>query len=353
MVSLKAYERDLVFMVDLSSLKEIVLPVSLVLGGLLLGVVLEAIIRRVVKRVIHETKWELDKNIGHALHHTLIFICTLIGIYGAVHTMVLERETVAVAHQALLVLMILVITVVLMRFTADLVELYSRRVGGVFVSTSIFANLTRFIVFLIGLLMALQSLGISIAPILTALGVGGLAVALALQDTLSNLFSGIHVIASKQVRPGDYVKLNTGEEGYVTDITWRYTTVKATANNMIIVPNSKLASAIVTNYYIPEKELFVTVPVVVSYDCDLEEIEKLAVEVATEVGKEMPGGVRSFSPFIRFQKLAQFGISLNVVFKVEEFNDQFLIKHEFIGRFHRRAREKGIELISAPRSMLA
>jgi small-conductance mechanosensitive channel len=340
-------------MVDVSPIKEFVLPVSMVLGGFLLGVVLEAIIRRVIKRVIHETQWELDKNIGHALHRTLIFIFTLIGTYGAVHTMTLDRNIIAVAHQVLLVLMILVITVVLMRFAVDLVELYSRRVGGVFVSTSIFANLTRFIVFLIGLLMALQSLGISIAPILTALGVGGLAVALALQDTLSNLFSGIHVIASKQIRLGDYIKLNTGEEGYVTDITWRYTTVKASANNMIIVPNSKLASAIVTNYYFPEKELFITVPVVVSYDCDLEEIEKLAVEVATDVGKEIPGGVRSFLPFIRFQKLGQFGVSLNVVFKVEEFNDQFLVRHEFISIFHRRAREKGIELVSVPRSIPA
>jgi small-conductance mechanosensitive channel len=337
-------------MVDVSSLKEIILPVSMVFGGFLLGVVLETIIRRVIRRVIHETKWELDKHIGHALHRTLIFICTLLGIYGAIHTMTLDREIVAGAHQILLVLMILVVTVIMMRFSADLVDLYSRRVGGVFVSTSIFANLTRFVVFLIGLLMALQSLGISIAPILTALGVGGLAVALALQDTLSNLFSGIHVIASKQVRPGDYIKLSTGEEGYVTDIAWRYATMKGNANNMIIVPNSKLASAIVTNYNYPEKEMFVTVPVVVSYDNDLEKIEKLAVEVATVVMEETPGGVHSFSPFIRFQKLGQFGISLNVVFKVAEFNDQFVLKHEFIRRFYRLAREEGVEFISGPRN---
>jgi len=296
-------------MFDWPFFKAMALPVSLVFGGFFLGVVLEVIIRHVIKRVLHETKWELDKNIGHALHHTLIGICTLVGVYGAVHSVTLKPETVATAHQILLVLMILVITVVLMRFASDVVELYSRRVGGVFVSTSIFTNLAKAIVFIIGLLMALQSLGISIAPILTALGVGGLAVALALQDTLSNLFSGIHVIASKQVRPGDYIKLNTGEEGYVTDITWRYTTMQATTNNVVIVPNSKLASAIVTNYYFPEKELFVTVPVIVAYYCDLEEIERLAVEAGSETAEAIPGAVRSFSPCVRFQKLGQFGIS--------------------------------------------
>ena len=340
-------------MFDMSILKEYFVPVSMVFGGFLLGIVLEKIIQWVLKRVIRETRWEMDKNIGHALHGTLIFICILIGVYGAVHAMTLDRQVVAVVHKALLVLVILVVTVVLMRFAADLVELYSRRVGGVFVSTSIFTHLTRFIVFLIGVLMALQSLGISIAPILTALGVGGLAVALALQDTLSNLFSGIHVIASKQVRPGDYVKLNTGEEGYVTDITWRYTTIQATSNNMIIVPNSKLASAIVTNYYFPEKELFVAVPVTVAYGSDLERVEKVAVDVATEVRDRTAGSIRSYPPAVRYQKLEGFGVSFSVVFKVEEFNDQFTVRHEFIRKFHRRACDEGIAFVSQPRDGLA
>ena len=76
-------------------------------------------------------------------------------------------------------------------------------------------------------MIILNQLHVSIAPILTALGVGGLAVALALQDTLSNLFAGFYVAVAGQVRLGDYiVKLDTGEEGYVTDISWRTTTIR-------------------------------------------------------------------------------------------------------------------------------
>jgi len=340
---------DNAFMLDVSILKEYLLPLSIVFGGFFLGVVLEKTVQWVLKRAIRETRWEMRRNIGHALRGPLMLICILIGVYGAVHTTTLDRQAVTVAHKALLVLAILIVTVVLMRMAVSLVELYSRRVGGVFVSTSIFIHLTRFIVFLIGVLMALQSLGISIAPILTALGVGGLAVALALQDTLSNFFSGIHVIASKQVRPGDYVKLNTGEEGYVSDITWRYTTVQATSNNMIIVPNSKLASAIVTNYSFPEKELFVAVPVMVAYGSDLDTVERIAVDVATDVRDQTAGGIRSFPPAVRFQKLEGFGVSFNVVFKVEEFNDKFAVRHEFIRRFHRRACDEGIAFVVLPR----
>ena len=108
---------------------------------------------------------------------------------------------------------------------------------------------------ILGGLILLNHFNVSITPILTALGVGGLAVALALQDTLSNLFGGFYVAVAGQVRLGDYIKLNTGEEGYVTDIGWRCTTLPGTANNMIIVPNAKLAQAIVTNYYLPEKRM--------------------------------------------------------------------------------------------------
>jgi small-conductance mechanosensitive channel len=104
-------------------------------------------------------------------------------------------------------------------------------------------NLTKIVVFAVGILTILETLGIPIIPLFTALGIGGLAVALGLQDTLSNLFAGIQVIAAKQIRPGDYVKLELGEEGYVTDITWRYTTIRSSPNNRIIVPNAKVSSA--------------------------------------------------------------------------------------------------------------
>ncbi|MBI4473912.1 MAG: mechanosensitive ion channel family protein, partial [Acidobacteria bacterium] len=210
--------------------------------------------------------------------------------------------------------------------------------------TTIFSNLTRLLVWLIGMLITLQTLGISITPILTALGVGGLAVALALQDTLSNLFSGLQVIGSGQVRPGDFIKLDTGEQGYVVDVTWRNTTIRELSNNMIIVPNSKLASSQVCNFDQPGKELAVLVPVGVSYDSDLEKVERITVEVAREVMRTVPGGVRDFEPFIRYHTLADFSINFTVIMRGREFVDQYLIKHEFLKRLHERYRSEEIEI---------
>ncbi len=92
--------------------------------------------------------------------------------------------------------------------------------------TSLTQNLTWLLVMILGTLVALNGLGVSIAPMLTALGIGGLAVALALQDPLSNLFAGLVVTLERQLRVGDEVKLDNGLEGCVVDFSWRSTRLR-------------------------------------------------------------------------------------------------------------------------------
>ena len=167
---------------------------------------------------------------------------------------------------------------------------------------------------------------------------------MALQEPLANLFAGFHILMSKQVRPGDYVRLQTGEEGYVMDISWRNTTIRQLPNNVVIVPNSKLASIIVTNYYLPQQEMSVLVQVGVGYDSDLEKVEKVTIEVAKEVMREVPGGVPEFEPFIRYHTFGDFSIDFTVILRAREFVDQYLVKHEFIKRLHRRYQQEGIEI---------
>ena len=162
--------------------------------------------------------------------------------------------------------------------------------------TTLTQTLAQLAVVILGILVLLNQLGISITPILTALGVGGLAVALALQDTLSNLFAGFYVAVAGQVRLGDYIKLNSGEEGYVTDIGWRCTTVRASASNMIIIPNNKLGQAIVTNFYLPDKRVAVSIQIGVSYDSDPDLVEAVLLEEAKSAAAELPGMLAEPSP---------------------------------------------------------
>jgi small-conductance mechanosensitive channel len=331
-------------MTEFFKLEKVLVPGMYVIGGFLAGLLFEFIILKKVRQIAARTAWEGDAILARSLRGVTTLWFTAAGMYAAIRTGEISHAQLGIVHKALLVIVALSVTVVVARISSAFVNLYSRRVGGVLMSTSMFANLTRIIVFIIGALIILQTLGISIAPILTALGVGGLAVALALQDTLSNLFAGIHVIASKQVKPGDYIKLASGEEGYVKDITWRYTTIQELPDNMIIIPNSKLASSIVTNYYYPEKEMSVLVQVGVGYNSDLEAVERETIEVAREVMRKVSGGVARFDPFVRYHTFGDSSINLTVILRGMEFTDQYLLRHEFVKRLHKRYRDQGIEI---------
>jgi small-conductance mechanosensitive channel len=200
-------------------------------------------------------------------------------------------------------------------------------------------------IIIICFLIVLNTLGISVAPLLTALGVGGLAVALALQDTLANLVDGIHIILERSVRIGDFVKLESGQEGYVEDITWRTTRVRMLANNMVIIPNSQLSKSIVTNYCLPEKRLSLLIPVSVSYASDPAMVEKMLVDEAKRSVGEIPGLLGNPEPFVRFiPGFGESSLDFTLICQVGEFVDQYLAQHELRKRIFERFRREGVEI---------
>jgi len=201
------------------------------------------------------------------------------------------------------------------------------------------------VILIVGALVLLDSLGVAITPLLTALGVGGLAVALALQDTLSNLFAGIYLLMSRKIRPGDFIQIENGAQGYVCDINLRHTTIRELANNLVVVPNTKMASAVNRNYSLPEQEVTVLVDVGVSYANDLANVERVTLDVARETLNEVSGGVPEFEPQVRYHTFADPGIRFTAVLRARAFVDQFVLKHEFIKRLHRRY---GQEVITIP-----
>ncbi len=248
------------------------------------------------------------------------------------------------AENVLKVLLILVITFVAAELLVRATRAYVLQRVGLTPSTSIFTTVTRIVVVIVGLLVVLQTVGVSITPLLGALGVGALAVALALQDTLTNLFAGINLLTSKKIEPGHFISLSTGQEGYVVDVNWRNTTIRALSNNMIVVPNALLASQAVINYHLPETEMSVVLQVGVSYASDLERVERVTIEVATEVVKEVAGGVAEQAPFIRYHTFGDSSIGFSVILRAREYTDQYLLTHEFVKRLQRRYRAEGIEI---------
>lgn len=319
-------------------------PLAFVAGSLILGLLGKRFILKKIEKFARRTTWRGDDILVAALERWIVWWFLFAGAYLATLSIPVEVNLLKLIHNVILILVLLSLTVFAANMSVNFVNLYSENLKESIPRTTIFANLTRVFVFLIGILIIFNTLGISIAPILTGLGIGGLAVALAMQETLANLFSGLQIIASKQVRPGDYIRLESGEEGFIVDINWRNTTVRELGNNVNIIPNSRIAKTIVKNYSLPEKAMSVLIQVGVDYDSDLEKVELATREVAREVMWEIPGGVGDFEPFIRYHTFGSSSIDFTVILRVNEFVDQYVVKHEFIKRLHKRYQSEGITI---------
>ncbi|QKW30438.1 mechanosensitive ion channel family protein [Streptomyces seoulensis] len=332
------------------TLDDLTLAGIAVAAGLAAAFLSRSLLRWLAKHA-KRTRWSGDDVIVDALRTVVPWAAIAGGAAAAAAILPLHRGVRHHVDQILTVWVIFVVTLSAARVVAGLVRTLTQSRSGVAGSATIFVNITRILVLAIGFLVVLQTLGISIAPLLTALGVGGLAVALALQDTLANLFAGVHILASKTVQPGDYIRLSTGEEGYVEDINWRQTTVRQLSNNLVVIPNGQLAKTNMTNFTRPEQRLTILVQAGVGYDSDLEHVERVTLEVVAEVMHEISGALPEHEPAIRFHTFGDSRIGFTVILGVGEFSDQYRIKHEFIKRLHRRYRDEGITIPAPTRTV--
>ena len=321
-----------------------VLPFALILSSFILGFLFEKRGLKLLKKIAKRTGWEGYGIISSALRGIILLWFVIAGIFAATFSFPINPSVLEIIQKVLLATVLASATFVVSKLAVGFVELYSSRREEGSPLTSLFENLTRLIIFSLGLLIIIQSLGIAITPLLTALGIGGVSIGLALQNTLSNLFSGLNILTSQKVRVGDYIKLDSGEEGYVTDIAWRQTIIKEFNENLIIIPNSQLISSNFTNYALPNRELLITVELGVSYDSNLEQVEMVTVEIAKEVMQEVDGGIPDFEPFVRFNQFDYFSINLTVYLRIKEFIDHLIVRHEFIKRLRQRYQLEGIEL---------
>jgi len=325
-------------------LVEIIIPLSIFLLCNVLGIMLSKVLFIRLSTLCQNLSGVYYLIVLNALKGMPVILGIIIGSYSALHFIAVNTYWLQILDKAFIISGIFSATVMTARIFAGVVKNYVWKAEGVLPSASILGSLAEASIYIFGALILLQTFGVSIAPILTALGVGGLAVALALQDTLSNLFSGLHILLTRQIKVGDFIKLSTGEEGNVTDISWRNTMIKAWNNNMIIVPNQKIASLILINYDMPNRELAVLVAASVTYDSDLERVERITIEVAKEVMMKVVGSFDDFEPVVRFNTFGESSINFNVVLRVKEFGDQFILKHQFIKSLHLRYRQEGIEI---------
>jgi small-conductance mechanosensitive channel len=243
---------------------------------------------------------------------------------------------------AIKVLLILLGFVLLDRVAMLLLHRLADRTGSAQVSQGIVRSLTHVVVFVLALLVILGTLGISITPLIASLGVASLAVGLALQGPLANFFAGLFILADKELNVGDFVKLESGEEGYIERIGLRHTSIRTLSNILVIIPNDKLVQSRVHNTSLPDAPVGLVVQVGVHYDSDLEKVERVTTEVARQIQQTVEGAVPDHEPFIRYHTFDSSSINFSVILRVKEYVGHYLVKHEFVKALHARYRREGI-----------
>ncbi len=313
---------------------------------------------KVLFKLAAKTKTTLDELLIAALGRPIFVAIVLIGAYLAlinIETLDKHRE---IIDDAFVVVGILLGAYAIYRILNAIITWYGQEIA-IRTKTKVDEKLLpvvrrifTVVVYGIAIMIILDRLGIQISPLIAGLGIGGLAVALAFQSTLSNFFAGTQILSESYLSIGDYVELGKEFAGHIEEIGWRSTKIRTLQNNLVIIPNSKLAESIITNYYAPNQEIAVVIPCGVSYESDLEKVERVTIETAKRVLAETPGGIKSFEPFIRYNEFGDSNINFSVILRAQTFTDQYLIKHEFIKQLMKRFREEDIEIAYPMRNVL-
>jgi small-conductance mechanosensitive channel len=332
-------------------------PAITIMLGLLVGVMIERLTLAMVGKLLSHTSIELNNTISNALRGVILWLVTMWGTYVATYGMPFLPE----AHLALIRRMVFVMAMLLsIRLLAKMAVTVGRfylNYSNAFTAlpnTSIFENIIRFSVYVLGSLMLLQTLGVSIVPLVTTLGVCGLAISLALQDSLANLFAGIQMLLAQQIRVGSTIQLENGTVGEVVDIAWRTTTLRQLSGNMVILPNGKLASNILINYKNPHPDLTVTFQLAVPLNADLQRVEEIAHEEAQAIGlamlKQKNGSINqknktmALDTVVRFLSYGESWINMAISLPFSIAMDGGLVRHELFKALHRRFIAENIRL---------
>jgi small-conductance mechanosensitive channel len=319
-------------------------------GSLGIGVVLAVVARSIVRgwlvRLAEARPSEVTRTLAATLPRPAAFAAFLGSAATGLRTVPLTEPRLLLAHRCLAAAFALVAVALFIRIGSRAIEATSR-INPEFRPS---AGVAKAAVWVVGLaldaILISDAFGISLAPALTALGVGSLAVALALQDTLSNFFSGLYIVVDRPVRPGDFVRVDSTYEGYVESIGWRSTRLRTLANNFVIIPNATLSKAIITNYTLPTPNVASSVRVDVAADADVDRVEDVLVDEARR-SLDVPGIAEAPVPSVSFSPgFVDGGMAFTLFFHARSFAEQAPAQHALRKRIAARLKREKIDLAS-------
>ena len=322
---------------------------AIALIGIVAAFVFHKLIFPLIVRFTHRTPTDLDSRLVKSVRWPTTLGFVVLGIYLA-FTVPLDltesqQSQVDTVGQALGVMIVITVVVGLLSSAIDwylaslatsatrVVDLrllpLIRRVGGV-------------IIYAIGGLLLMDVLGINISPLIAGLGLGGLAVALAIQPTLANLFAGTYVMTEGVIATGDYIQLENGLQGYVVEVGWRSTRIRDWHNNLVVVPNSKFAETIITNFQQPTNAVNVYFECGTSYDSDLYRVEEICLEVMDTIIDSHPMAIKEYGKYFAFDNFGDSNVNFWLFVQATDRLGSFVVQSDMMKLLHKRFQEEGI-----------
>ncbi|HYF04407.1 MAG TPA: mechanosensitive ion channel family protein [Patescibacteria group bacterium] len=341
--------------------KNYLVPAIIIVFFTALGFIARWVLGFWLHRVARKTPFKYDEVIVGVLRRPVFYWLFFAGLHIALKQRPFPPNVVFYSAPILKGLSLALLTYVIARLVVHFINVRSTKNSEGRGATTLIRKVVQFIVYLLGAIIILDSFEIRIAPILTALGIGGLAVALALQDTLSNVFAGIYLTIANQVRVGDYIQL-IDAEGFVKDISWRTTVIRRSDENIVIMPNSKIAQATIVNYHVEDAFIRNKIIINVDFSNDPDNVERLLKEIILESGHNdiahasseiQPSGkirglLKEPEPLIRFNDFTAAAMNFHITFSVSNFEYYYSVRHELLKKIFLRFREEKIPVSTPP-----
>ncbi|MFC1686179.1 mechanosensitive ion channel family protein [Nanoarchaeota archaeon] len=284
-------------------------------------------LKTTIEGLVKKTKTPLDDIFVHIVTTPIYYAIIFWGIYYALKSLTIISRYNGLVDKLFFVIAVALVAIVFARITDAFVNKWLRVRNKR--TPRLVNKIMNSLIYLVAILMILQFFEVAITPLLATLGLGALALGLALQPTLANLFAGVRILSDKPVQVGDYIEIGD-LKGYVEDIGLHTTRIRTLPNNVVVVPNSKLADSIIVNNSLPSEDLGVIVKCGVSYKSNLKKVEKVTLEVAKKIQKTFPGAVKEFKPFMRFEEFGASNINFFVILRAIDYPNKYLVTHEFI-----------------------
>ena len=327
-------------------------PVSIVVAiliSLVAAGVFHKLLFPLVLRLTRWTPFDLDTRIIQALRWPITLAIVLLGVYLGLKLLLDldpgQSDRVDKVASLLGIVLGVLVLVALISNTMDwYLENLATRTQHV-IDLKLFPLLRRIstvLIYGLGSLLILDLLEINISPLIAGLGLGGLAVALALQPTLANLFAGTYVMTEGVISPGDYVELEGGVAGYVVEVGWRSTRIRTWRNNLVVVPNNRFAETIITNYQRPAPAVNVWLNCGVSYDSDLNRVEEVCREVMDEVLDTQSEAVKEYGGWFGYDSFGDSNVNFWLFVQARDRWGSFALQTALMKRLHQRFNQEDI-----------